>query len=74
MHLLRQELIVCIFKSSQLVALFNSTRTDEMVLYNVNEVVHVFVMHMDGLSRIFEALLESHRSLESSVTCFSKWV
>ena len=51
MHLLRQELIVCIFELPRLVALFNSTRTDEMALYNVNEVVHAFVIHIDGLSR-----------------------
>ena len=50
----------------------NGTRTDKTALYNVNEVVHAFVMHIDGLSRarrIVQTLLERHRSLESSVTC-----
>ena len=51
MHLLRQELFVCIFESPRLVALFNSTHTDEAALYNLNNVVHAFVMHIDGLSR-----------------------
>ena len=72
MHLLRQESLVCIFKSPRLVALFNSTRTDETALYNLNNVAHAFVMHIDGLSRarrIVSAWLESHRSLELSVTC-----
>ena len=32
-------------------ALFNSTRTDETALYNLNNVAHAFVMHIDGLSR-----------------------
>ena len=72
MHLLRQESLVRIFESPQLVAPFNSTRTDETALYNLNNVVHALVMHIDGLSRarrIVSAWLESHRSLESSVTC-----
>ena len=72
MHLLRQESLVCIFESSQLVARFNSTCTDETALYNLNNVVHAFVMHIDGLSRarqIVSAWLESHRSHKSSVTC-----
>ena len=72
MHLLRQESLVCIFDLPRLVARFNSTRIDETALYNLNNVVHAFVMHMDGLSRarrIVSAWLESHRSLESSVTC-----
>ena len=51
MHLLRQELLECIFQFPQLVALFNSTCTDEMALYNLNNVVHAFVMHIDGLHR-----------------------
>ena len=51
MHLLRQKSFMCIFESSRLVALFNSTHADEMALYNLNEVVHAFVMHTDGLSR-----------------------
>ena len=51
MHLLRQEPFVCIFESPQLVALFNSTRTDEMAPYSLNNVIHTFVMHIDGLSR-----------------------
>ena len=71
MHLLRQESLECIFELPQLVALFNSTRTDETALYNLNNVAHAFVMHIDGLSRarrIVSAWLESHRSLESSVT------
>ena len=70
MHLLRQESFVCIFESPRLVALFNSTRTDETALYDLNNVVHTFVMHIDGISRarqIVSAWLESHRSLESSV-------
>ena len=50
MHLLRQESFVCIFESPLLVALFNSACTDEMVIYNLNKVVHAFVMHIDGLS------------------------
>ena len=52
-------------------AVFNSTRTDETALYNLNNVAHAFVMHIDRLSRarrIVSAWLESHRSLESSVT------
>ena len=72
MHLLKQESLVCIFESPRLVALFNSTRTDETALYNLNNVAHAFVMHIVGLSRarrIVSAWLESHRSLESSVTC-----
>ena len=72
MHLLRQESLVCIFESPQLVALFNSTRTDGTALYNLNNVAHAFVMHIDGLSRarrIVSAWLESHRSPESSVMC-----
>ena len=72
MHLLRQELLVCIFESPRLVALFNSTHTDETALYNLNNVALAFVMHIDGLSRasrIVSAWLESLRSLESSVTC-----
>ena len=32
-------------------ALFNSRHTNETVLYNLPEVVHAFVMHVDGLSR-----------------------
>ena len=51
MHLLRQESFVCIFESPRLVALFNSTRTDETALYDLNNVVHTFVMHIDGISR-----------------------
>ena len=50
MQLLRQELLVCIFKSPRLVALFNSMHTDEMPLYNLNKVVHAFVIHIDGFS------------------------
>ena len=72
MHLLRQESLVYIFESPRLVAPFNSMRTDETALYNLNNVVHTFVMHIDGLSRarrIVLAWLESHRSLELSVTC-----
>ena len=46
MHLLRQESLVCIFEFPQLVALFNSTRTDETALSNLNNVVHAFVMHI----------------------------
>ena len=37
-----------------------------------NNITHAFVMHIDGLSRarrIVSVWLESHRSLESSVTC-----
>ena len=52
MQLLRQESLVCIIKSPQLVALLNSTRTDETALYNLNKVVHAFVMHMDGFTRV----------------------
>ena len=51
MHLLRQESLVCIFESPQLVARFNSMRIDETALYNLNNTVHAFVMHIDGLSR-----------------------
>ena len=51
MYLLRQGSLVCIFESPQLVGLFNSTCTDEMALYNLNKVVHAFIMHIDGLSR-----------------------
>ena len=50
-NLLSQESLVCIFESPRLVALFNSTRTDETALHNLNKVVHAFVMHIDGLSR-----------------------
>ena len=35
----------------RLLALFNNTRTDETALYNLNEVVYLFLMHIDGLSR-----------------------
>ena len=42
---------MCIFELPRLVALFNSMRTDETALYNVNKVVYAFVMHIDGLSR-----------------------
>ena len=72
MHLLRHESLLCIFELPRLVARFNSTRTDETALYNLNNVIHAFVMHIDGLSRarrIASAWLESHRSLELSVTC-----
>ena len=72
MHLLRHESLLCIFVSPRLLARFNSMRTDETALYNLNNVVHAFVMHIDGLSRarrIVSAWLESHRSLESSITC-----
>ena len=51
MHLLRQELFVCIFELPPLAALFNSTHTDETALYNLNNIVHAFVMHIDGLSK-----------------------
>ena len=51
MHLLRQESFVCIFESPRLVALFNSTRTDETALYKLNDVVYAFVMHIDELNR-----------------------
>ena len=53
MHLLRQELLVCIFKSPQLVALFNSMRTNEMALYNLNKVVDAFLINIiiNGFSR-----------------------
>ena len=51
MHLLRQESLVCIFELPQLVALFNSMHTDETALYNLNNVAHAFVMHIDELSR-----------------------
>ena len=51
MHLLRKELLVCIFKLPLLVALFNSMRTDEMALYNMNEVVYAFVMCIGEFSR-----------------------
>ena len=55
MHLLRQESLVCIFESPRSVALFISTRTDEMAQwlykYNLNEVVHAFVTNIDGISR-----------------------
>ena len=72
MHLLRQEPLVCIFELPQLVTPFNSTRTEEMALYNLNKVVYAFVINIDGFSRarrIVEGLLESHRSLKSLVTC-----
>ena len=51
MHLLRQESLVCIFESPRLVALFNSTRTDETALYDLNNGAHAIVIHIDGLSR-----------------------
>ena len=63
---------MCIFESPRLLALFNNTRTDETALYNLNKVVYAYVLHIDGFSRawrIFWALLESHRTLESAVTC-----
>ena len=72
MHLLRQESLVCIFESPWLVALFNSMHIDETGLYNSNKVVHAFVIHIDGFNRarwIVQALLESHRGIESSVAC-----
>ena len=50
-HLLRQESLVCIFESSRLVVLFSSTHTDETALYDLNKVVHTFIMHIDGLSK-----------------------
>ena len=43
MHLLRQESLVCVFKSPQSVAPFNGTRTEETALYNLNEAFYVFV-------------------------------
>ena len=46
--MLRQESLVCIFESPWLVALLNSTCTDEMALYNL---VYAFVMYIDRLSR-----------------------
>ena len=52
MHLLRQESLVCISESPQLVALFNSICTNEMALHNLNKVVHAFVMHIDGCSKV----------------------
>ena len=51
MHLLMQESSVYIFQSPRLVAPFNSTRTDETALYNLNKVVYVYVLHIDGFSR-----------------------
>ena len=51
MHLLRQESLVCIFETPRSVTPFNSTRTEEMALYNLNEVVHAFVINIDGFSR-----------------------
>ena len=51
MHLVRQESLVFIFKSSRL-ALFNSMHTDdEVALYDLIKIVHVFVIHIDGFSR-----------------------
>ena len=32
-------------------ALFNSTRNDETAIYDLNKVVYVLVMHIDGFSR-----------------------
>ena len=52
MHL-RQEWLVCIFELPRLVALFNSTCTNETALYNSTEVVHAFIMHIDAFSRAF---------------------
>ena len=51
MHLLGQESLVCIFELPQLVAVFNSMRTDETALYNLNKVVYAYVLHIDGFSR-----------------------
>ena len=51
MHLLKKNRSVCIFEFPRLVALFNSTRTDEMALYNLNKIVHAFILHIDGFSR-----------------------
>ena len=56
MHLLRQESLVCIFESPRLVALFDSTHTDETALYNLNNVVHAFVMHIRYCSIITSLL------------------
>ena len=44
MHLLRQESLVCIFESPRSVASFDSMRTDEMALYNLNKVVYAFAI------------------------------
>ena len=46
MHLLRQESLMCIFESPRSVAPFNSTRTEEMALYNLNEVIYTFVINI----------------------------
>ena len=51
MHLLRQKSLVCIFESPQLVVPISSMRTEEMALYNLNEVVYAFVINIDGFSR-----------------------
>ena len=55
MQLLRQELLLCIFESPRSVAPLNSTRTrtltEEIALFNLNEVVYAFVISIDGLSR-----------------------
>ena len=51
MHLLGQKALVYIFESPRSVAPFRSTRTEEMALYNLNEVVYEFVINIDGFSR-----------------------
>ena len=50
MHLLKKNCSLCIFESSRLVALFNSTYTNETALYNLNKVVHAYVLHIDGFN------------------------
>ena len=47
----RQVTLVCIFELPWSVALFNSMHSDEMALYNLNKVVHAFVIPIDGFSR-----------------------
>ena len=51
MQLLRQKALVCIFESPRSVAPFSSMRTEEMALYNLNEVVYTFVINIDEFSR-----------------------
>ena len=51
MHLLRQESLVCIFELPRSVAPFNNMLTEEMALYNLNKVVHAFVIKIDGFGR-----------------------
>ena len=45
MALIKTKSFACILKLPQMVALLNSTHTNETALYNLNETVYAIVMH-----------------------------